>query len=257
MTRPVVSDSKARFSVRVGDYVKYRPGYPAEVVGWLRGEIGLREDWVVADVGAGTGISAKVFLDAGCEVVAVEPNREMREAAVAWLGGSRRFRAVDGAAEGTGLAAGAVDMVVCAQAFHWFDLAGARREFRRVLRPGGWVVLMWNDRNRTGSPFAEGYDALLRRYGEDYEKVRHDQVPEREVREFLGVGGRVGEFPNRQEFDFEGLKGRLMSSSYAPREGHPDHAPMIAALWDLFERHKVAGRVTFEYRTRLFCGRLC
>src|SRR5690242_5800481 len=132
--QPPVTDSKTRFSARVADYVKYRPSYPAEVVAWLRAEIGLAAGWVVADVGAGTGISSKLFLDAGCEVVAVEPNPDMREAAVAWLGGSPRFRAVDGAAEATGLPAASVDMVVCAQAFHWFDVEGARREFRRVLK---------------------------------------------------------------------------------------------------------------------------
>ncbi len=254
--QPPVTDSKTRFSTRVGDYVKYRPSYPAEVVTWLRKEIGLTTGWAVADVGAGTGISSKLFLDARCEVVAVEPNRDMREAAVAWLGGNSRFRAVDGAAEATGLPAASVDMIVCAQAFHWFDVEGARREFRRVLKPGGQAVLMWNDRNRVGSAFAQGYDALLRQYGENYEKVRHDRVPEDRIRAFFGPDVRVAEFPNRQDFDFEGLKGRLMSSSYAPMEGHPNHNPMIAALWDLFERYKQAGRVTFEYRTRLFCGKL-
>jgi SAM-dependent methyltransferase len=163
---------------------------------------------------------------------------------------------VDGSAEATGLPDASADLVTCAQAFHWFDVDGARREFRRILRPGGWVVLMWNDRNRVGSAFAEGYDALLRRYGENYDKVRHDRVPEERIRAFFGPGVRVAEFPNRQEFDFEGLKGRLMSSSYAPTEGHPNHSPMIAGLWDLFERHNEAGRVTFEYRTRLFSGKL-
>lgn len=257
MTQPVASDAKTRFSTRVGDYVKYRPGYPPEVVEHLKSDIGLNESWVIADVGAGTGISANVFLSAGCQVVAVEPNREMREASVAWLGVSPRFRAVDGAAEATGLPAGSVDLVTCAQAFHWFDIEGARREFRRILKPEGWVVLMWNDRNRAGSAFAEGYETLLHRYGENYKNVRHDRIPEEKIKAFFGPGVRTAEFPNRQEFDFEGLKGRLMSSSYAPMEGHPDHTPMIAGLWDLFRAHNVAGRVTFEYLTRLFYGRLC
>src|SRR3954470_12045227 len=124
---PVVGDAKTRFSVRVADYVKYRPGYPPEVVGFLREEIGLAPSWVVADVGAGTGISAKVFLDAGCEVVGVEPNAEMRAAMVEVLVGNPKFRAVEGAAEGTNLPDGSADLVVCAQAFHWFEVEATRR----------------------------------------------------------------------------------------------------------------------------------
>jgi SAM-dependent methyltransferase len=255
MTKPLVEDAKTRFSARVSDYVKYRPGYPADVVAHLKGEVGLSEGWVVADVGAGTGISSRLFLDAGCEVIGVEPNREMRDAMGRLLGGYPRFRAVEGAAEGTGLEAGSVDLVVCAQAFHWFDVHAARGEFARVLRPGGSVALMWNDRDRR-SALLGGYDALLVKYCEDYGKVRHDRVPEERVRAFFTSGCREAEFANRQEFDFDGLKGRLMSSSYAPLEGHPNHGPMLRGLRDLFDGHQVGGTVTFAYRTRLFHGRL-
>jgi SAM-dependent methyltransferase len=252
-----VPDAKTRFSTRVADYIKYRPGYPPEIIDHLRQSIGLSDRWTVADVGAGTGISSAVFLAAGCHVIAVEPNPDMRAAAVELLGRDDRFRAVDGSAEATTLPAAAVDLVVCAQAFHWFDVPVTRREFGRILKPGGQVVLIWNDRNRSATPFAAEYDALLRTYCIDYERVRHDQVPDDRVRAFFAPNApREVEFPNHQTFDFDGLKGRLMSSSYAPLPGHPNHAPMLRALQDLFDRHQSGGRVTFSYRTRLFYGPL-
>jgi SAM-dependent methyltransferase len=258
MTRPLVTDATTRFSVRVADYVTYRPGYPAEVADHLKREIGLDPTWVIADVGAGTGISARVFLAAGCHVIGVEPNREMREAMVALLGEERKFHAIDGTAEATGLAARSVDVVTCAQAFHWFDVEAAQKEFGRILTSrngGGWVVLMWNDRDRAQALLRE-YDELLVRYCPDYGKVRHDRVPEERVREFFGDNVELAEFANRQEFDLPGLRGRLMSSSYAPLEGEPNYRPMMDGLRELFDRHQVAGRVTFSYRTRLFYGRI-
>lgn len=257
MTRPLVNDAKTRFSVRVADYVRYRPGYPADVVAYLKNEIGLNANWVMADVGAGTGISARLFLDhVGCRVIAVEPNDAMRAASVKMLGANPQFSAIAGEAQQTGLAAASVDLLVCAQAFHWFEVSGARREFGRILKAGGWVVLMWNDRNRAASAFAAGYDALLQRYAIDYQNVRHDRVPEERIREFFGTGMKTAEFANRQDFDFVGLRGRLMSSSYAPLEGHPNHEPMIQGLRELYDQYQVGGRVTFEYSTRLFYGRL-
>ncbi|HZZ44600.1 MAG TPA: class I SAM-dependent methyltransferase [Tepidisphaeraceae bacterium] len=255
MDKPV-HDAKTRFSTRVADYVRYRPGYPAAVTEHLRDTIGLNAEWTIADVGAGTGISSKLFLDAGCEVIAVEPNAEMRAAATEWLQNSPRFHPIDGSAELTGLEKHSVHLIVCAQAFHWFDIAPARQEFQRILKPPGWVVLIWNDRDRNGSSFAEGYDSLLKQYGTDYQRVRHDRVPTERINEFFGGKMEEAGFPNQQQFDFEGLRGRLMSSSYAPLEGHVHHQPMMGKLRELYDQYQVDGRITFEYRTRVFRGRL-
>lgn len=250
-------DSTRRFSDRVADYVRFRPTYPRALVEWLRSEHGVTPSWVVADVGAGTGISARLFLDAGHEVVAVEPNAAMRAAAVEALGSSRRFRAVDAPAEATTLPDGSVDLVVAAQAFHWFQPEAVRREWARILRPGGLVLVVWNSRRTGGTPFLDGYEQLLRAHSLDYSSVAERYADEATMRRWFGVGFRATRgFENRQVLDLDGLRGRLLSSSYAPKAGQPGHEPMLEALRRLFERTAVDGAVTLEYETRAYVGRL-
>lgn len=250
-------DSTERFSDRVADYVRYRPDYPPALLDWLHGEQGVTPDCQVADVGAGTGISAKLFLDAGHDVTAVEPNAPMREAAVAWLGDNPRFRAVDGTSDATTLPDASVGLVTVAQAFHWFDPASTRREFARILRPGGLAAIFWNSRRLTGTPFLEGYEALLRRYGTDYASVAERYADDDTMRAWFGAGWRgTARFEHRQLLDFDGLRGRLLSSSYAPKPGHPQHEPMLAALRELYDRCRQGGRISFEYDTRIIAGTL-
>src|ERR1700744_1650569 len=154
-----MTDSTQRFTDRVADYVKYRPSYPRDVVSFLHETCGVAPDAQVADIGAGTGISARLFLDAGHPVIAVEPNLAMREAANAWLAPYENFRSVAGTAEATTLEDASVDLVIAAQAFHWFDPVATRREFARILRPQGHVALFWNSRLLDRSPFLAGYEA--------------------------------------------------------------------------------------------------
>ncbi|MEW9623513.1 class I SAM-dependent methyltransferase [Rhodanobacter geophilus] len=249
--------STERFSDRVADYVRYRPGYPTAMLDWLRREQGVTPAWKVADVGAGTGISCKLFLDAGHAVTAVEPNAAMREAALAWLGDRSGFNAIAGTSDATTLPDACVDLVTVAQAFHWFDPASTRREFARILRPGGLAAIFWNSRRLTGTPFLEGYEALLQRHGTDYTSVAERYADDDRMRAWFGSGWRgTARFEHKQLLDFDALRGRLMSSSYAPKEGHPQHAPMIAALRELFERCQRDGRVSFDYDTRIIVGTL-
>lgn len=244
-----------RFSDRVADYVRYRPDYPKALMEWLRREHGVDASWDVADVGAGTGISARLFLDAGHRVTAVEPNAAMREAAMRWLGDNPRFRAVDGRADATSLSDASTSLVVAAQAFHWFDEAAARREFARILRPGGLVAILWNSRRLTGTPFLEGYEALLQRYGTDYTSVAERYADEARMRTWFGSGYRgTAAFDHGQQLDFYALRGRLMSSSYAPQPGHPNHAPMLASLRTLFDACAARGHIDFDYDTRVYVG---
>lgn len=247
-------DATTRFSDRVRNYVLYRPGYPAAVLDVLRAETGLAPAHGVADVGSGTGISAKLFLDAGHTVHAVEPNADMRAAAEEMLGADARFHSVDGSAEATGLPDASVDYVVAAQAFHWFDPPAVRREWRRILRPGGWMVLLWNARKTDTTPFLRGYEALLHAHGTDYAAVNHENVTPERIGAVLGAGFGRRDVPNEQVFDWEGLKGRLLSSSYAPNAGHPGHAPMLDALERLFREHAEDGRVRFAYDTQIYWG---
>ncbi|MBC7931532.1 MAG: class I SAM-dependent methyltransferase [Rubrivivax sp.] len=253
----MTADPTRRFSSRVENYVKYRPDYPPEVVRLLEEECGLTGESVIADIGSGTGILSELFLRYGNRVYGVEPNREMREAGELQLADFDNFVSVEGRAEATTLDAESVDFVTAGQAFHWFEREGARREFARVLRTGGWVVLVWNDRRTSGTPFLEDYERMLLDYGTDYREVSEGWANEEQIQPFFG-GGQVllKTFENRQVFDFDGLKGRLMSASYAPEPGHPNFPTMNRTLASIFERHAEDGKVSVEYDTKVFYGRL-
>jgi SAM-dependent methyltransferase len=250
-------DSTHRFSNRVDDYVRYRPDYPPALLDWLQREQGVDANWLVADVGAGTGISSKMFLDAGYAVIAVEPNAPMRAAAESWLASHENFRAVDGTADATGLVDASVDLVTVAQAFHWFDEQATRREFARILKPAGLAAIWWNSRRLTGTPFLEGYEALLQTYGTDYVSVAERYADDARMRAWFGAGYRgSASFEHKQRLDFEALRGRLMSSSYVPKEDHPQHAPMLLALRQLFDACAKHGSISFDYDTRVYAGHL-
>jgi ubiquinone/menaquinone biosynthesis C-methylase UbiE len=247
-------DSTTRFSNRVADYSRCRPAYPDALLTVLQREIGLSHASIIADIGSGTGISSELLLRSGGTVFAVEPNAEMRRAAEARLGSEPRFRSVAARAEATTLADRSVDAVTAGQAFHWFALREARAEFIRILRPGGMAALFWNTRRTEGSPFLSAYERLLRQFGTDYLQVDHRNVSAPDLRAFFGDGYEARVFPNVQVFDFDGLRGRLLSSSYAPGPQHPDHARMLAALRQLFDAHHEHGFVRMEYDTELFFG---
>jgi SAM-dependent methyltransferase len=252
------TDSKQRFSSRVADYVRFRPGYPRDALTLLKSECDLRSGHVIADIGSGTGFLCELFLKNGNRVYGVEPNKEMREAGEEYLASFDSFVSIDAAAEATTLEDVSVDFVTAGQAFHWFDPAAARCEFARILKPGGWVVVMWNDREKN-SAFATAYEDLLVRFGTDYKRVRASYPETAAMQEFFaGAGGSVQErsVPNAQILDWDGLVGRLGSSSYAPQEGQPNYAPMMAALDELFRANQMDGRVKMEYATHVYYGRL-
>jgi SAM-dependent methyltransferase len=248
----MASDATTRFTSRVADYIRYRPGYPKKVLETL----GIRPGTVVADVGSGTGILTRMLLDAGASVFAIEPNDAMREAAESLLSDREGFVSVRGTAEATGLADASVDLVVAAQAFHWFDVPTARREFRRILREPPRVALIWNERIEEGTPFLEGFEAILRKYATDYLAVRHNAIAEADLQGFFGGTMETAEFPNAQRFDYEGVVGRLMSSSYAPRADDLRHAPMLEALRRLFDATAEDETAEFIYVTRVYSGTL-
>jgi SAM-dependent methyltransferase len=250
------SDATSRFSDRVENYVRYRPGYPPEVMQALKVECGLLLSHKVADIASGTGIWTRMLLENGNAVVGVEPNAEMREAGERLLAGFPHFTSVAGTAEKTTLANQSVDFVTAAQAGHWFDRVNARREFVRILKPGGWLVLLWNERLTDSTAFLRDYEQLLLKYGTDYQDIRHEHTTA-EVNQFFDPAPfQERTFDMRQEFDYAGIEGRLLSSSYAPGPEHPQHAPMLRELRRLFDKHAVQGEATFEYKTRMYFGRL-
>lgn len=247
-----MSDTIQRFSNRVENYIKYRPDYPREVIGLLRQECGLNKETVIADVGCGTGISTRMFLENGNRVFGVEPNEAMRNAAITQLAEFPWFIPVDGTAEETTLPKASVDMVVAAQAFHWFDFERAGAEFLRVLRPGGHIVLMWNERRLDATPFLVEYEALLLKYARDYEQVRHDKVDRSTLAPFFPRDYKEATFDNFQDLDFEGIKGRMLSSSYMPSEDDEHIDSILDELRTLFANHAENGKIKVFYDTKVY-----
>jgi SAM-dependent methyltransferase len=251
------ADSKQRFSNRVADYMRYRPSYPSALLDLLAKECGLRPTHSIADVGSGTGLLSKLFLDHGNCVYGVEPNAEMRAGGEQYLRGYPNFTSVNGSAEETTLNPAAVNFITAGQAFHWFNVEKASNEFRRILKPGGWVVVVWQDRRMEDTPFAQDYELLLERFGIEYKKVK-DTYPESErIRHFFEAGSfHSCDLENHQVFDWEGARGRLRSSSFAPTEEHPHFQPMMAELQRIFEAHQSDGNVRMEYFARIYFGTL-
>ena len=243
-----------RFSSRVSDYVRYRPHYPRELIAWLRDTVGFAPAWRVADVGSGTGIFSKLLLENGNVVIAVEPNDAMRVEAESALSSFPNFESVRGTAEATTLAEHRVDLVTAAQAFHWFDPVATRREFARILKPGGWTLVVFNTR-RSASPFMRAYDEFLHTRAVDYGFVDHRLVDSGRLRNFLG-DYREWRFNFSIEHDLEGVFGLSKSSSYTPAPDHPQHESFYAALRALFEAHERNGHVDFLYETEAYLGRV-
>lgn len=250
-------DPTARFSGRAADYVRTRPSYPHGVLALLQTTCGLDAGRAVADLGSGTGIFTALLLESGATVHAVEPNADMRAAAEAMLGAETGFHSVAGRAEATTLPDASVDLVTAAQAFHWFDLEGARAEMRRILRPEGRasVALVWNDRDLAATPFLRDYEALLVARCPKYRELQGKADSVEKFDALLGVGRWTRHtVPNEQRLDREGLVGRLLSSSYSPRQGEPGHEETFAELRALFDRHAESGEVSMLYTTVLITG---
>ena len=250
-------DSTQRFSNRVADYVRFRPSYPPELLAWLQNKFGVDASWRVADIAAGTGISTKMFLDAGHDVFAVEPNAAMRAAATREFGKIPHFHAVEGTAEKTQLPDAGIDLVSAAQAFHWFDREKVRIEWKRILKRDGLAAIYWNSRLLAGSPFLENYEQLLRDCGDNYISVAERFIDDDSMRRWFGAGFRgATSFRYEQSLDFDALRGRLMSSSYAPKPGDPRHDPMILRLRHLFDASQSNGKIQFVYDTQIYVGNL-
>lgn len=251
-----MTDSVERFSSRVDNYSKYRPGYPPEIIGLLETECGLTPNSVIADVGSGTGKLAQLFLKSGNKVFGVEPNAGMRAFAESIFGGEPAFISTEGTAENSTLPAASVDLVTAGQAFHWFDYEKFRVECERILKPDGWVALVWNVRRLKSNAFLRDYEALLLKYGTDYKTVRHENSARFVEKFFAPSTHKMASFPNFQNFDLEGLRGRVFSSSYTPEADQHGYYSMVDDLGKLFETYQENGKVAIEYDTQIFYGQL-
>ncbi|HEV8378447.1 MAG TPA: class I SAM-dependent methyltransferase [Tepidisphaeraceae bacterium] len=249
-------DPTQRFSDRVENYIRFRPRYPDTLLPLLQSELNLSPHHVIADIGCGPGQSSEPFLRNGNKVYGIEPNDPMRNAAERLLAEFPKFRAVKGTAEATTLPDQWLDFITAMQAFHWFDRENAKLEFRRILRQSGHVILIWNSRKKGATPFLDAYEQLLQQFATDYSLVRHENVDEGALRTFLGSTYTHHRLENQQIFDYTGLEGRLLSSSYIPREDHPNYQPMLRELRRIFDRFQQNNTVPFEYDTDVYWGTL-
>ena len=261
--------SKQRFTDRAGHYAAHRPSYPPALIDLLGKELGLRPGNTVADIGAGTGILAEQLLSAGCKVCAVEPNGEMRAEAESRFAGNpsfvSRFHSIDGSAEATGLDPDSVDLIVAAQAFHWFEPEATAREFRRILRPGGRVAVIWIHRPPDRPAVGAAYEQfLLREVGEEYRKMRQlwTDAPQGLDRFFRDGpdGHQTIEVP--EEMTLRELTGRMQSYSFVPPPGSEGFERLAGKLREFFAMHAEGGAekdgetITLLYRTDLYWGQL-
>ncbi len=253
--RDVRLEGVRRFDDRVDDYAKYRPDYPSQIVTHLRGSAGLRAGARVADVGCGTGKLAAVFVAAGDDVVGVEPNGAMREAAHGALSHTSRFTVVAGSAESLPLRDASVDLVTAGQAFHWFEPERARREFARALRQEGLVALVWNNRKDVAHGFLHDYEDMLQRLCPEYARIGNKHYEESDLERFFGGVPYHVRFDHAQRLDRAGLRGRLLSSSYVPASG-PARDEVLVEADALFVRHARDGHVEITYDTELFYSTL-
>lgn len=244
--------SVERFSGRVRDYALYRPGYPSQIIDLFRDKIGLTNRDAVADIGSGTGLSSRPFLENGNPVYCVEPNSYMRAVAENDFQMFPNFRSVDGTAQNTGLESGSVNLVVAAQAFHWFAESDVAKEFERILRPFGTIAIIWNERSLNATAFLREYEEFLLKYATDYNSVRHDKFDGRRIRDIFNRQFEQLTLPNAQVLDFEGLKGRMFSSSYMPSPDDPASEHLVEELKSLFAKHARQGRITIFYDTNIF-----
>ena len=249
--------STLRFSDRVENYVRYRPSYPAALIECLSEQAKLNSESIIADIGAGTGILTSLLLPVAGTVHAVEPNAEMRAASEKFHDSHKNFLSVEGTAEATTLPDPSIDLITAGQSFHWFDLPPTRTEFARVLKPGGQVALIWNERLVDTTPFLVAYDDLLKTKAVDYDQVNHTRIDATAISEFFAPADfEIVTFDNEQLFDLQGLRGRALSSSYVPNEQHPRHAEFFEQLTNIFNQHSVDGQISFQYVTQLYLGRL-
>lgn len=246
-----------RFTQTAQNYIKYRPHYPKEVLQVLIDECHLTSHNIIADVGSGTGILSKLFLENGNTVFGVEPNLAMREAAETYLKKYANFYSVNGTAEMTTLKNHSVDIITVGTAFHWFDIEKTKIEFKRILKSPGWVLLVWNVRDIDQSDLLMDYENLILKYGVDYRESNAKKFDKIAVQEFFSpYEMKIQFFENFQQFDWEGFKGRLLSTSYSLRPGDNHYQKMLKELHNIFDKHQKNGIVNFLYKTKLYYGQL-
>ncbi len=239
--------------------MQYRPHYPQTLVDLLLNEQYIKPNSLIADIGSGTGISAQLFLQNNFKVIGVEPNKEMRLAAEEILKESSekgQFVSINANAEHTGIEDNSVDLVIAAQAFHWFDKEKFKAECKRILKPGAHVALVWNDRQTDTNDFLKLYEEFLQMFATDYKVVNHKNFQDKSIFDTFFGENNYKEYtlPYHQDVYLLGMRGRVLSSSYMPNETHPDYQHMMYVLRKIYQRYQENNKVRLKYDTRIYIG---
>ena len=247
-------DATEKFSGKAEGYEKYRPSYPKELLDYLYQDVGFQENSVIADIGAGTGIFSRLLLERGSRVYCVEPNDDMRRVARQKLQGFPSCTFVDATAEHTLLDDRSVDFFTAAQAFHWFDQTAFAAECRRILRAGGKVVLVWNNREKDSTIIKETYRICQEICPDSQGFSGGKETPEKYQSFFREGRYEERAFPNDQRMDLEGFLGRYLSASYAPSQEENRYFAFTKALTELFDSYQKGGAVTLPNQTHCYVG---
>ncbi len=251
-----MQDSIGRFSVRAGNYEKYRPTYPHLLFDYLTATCAIGPGRVIADIGAGTGILTLGLAGRGSKVMVVEPNPEMRQIAADKLKNYADCELIAATAEVTTLPDRSVHLITCAQSFHWFNAELSKAEFRRIAAPDAHLAVVWNTRN-TVSAFEAAYEQLIITYSADYLQVSQHKLTDQQVLSFFAPHQvSYMEFEHADWLNFEQLRGRVFSYSFMPHETDPLAPEIAGKLQQLFDHHHQKGQVHLSYKTRLFLGRI-
>ncbi len=249
-------ENKSLFSGKASIYSRYRPGYPKDLIEILMKETGFNQGWVVADIGSGTGILSRLFLENGNRVYCIEPNSDMRSESVKYNSGFQNCTVLNGTAENTGLESNSVDIAVAGQSFHWFDPVAARIEMIRILKDGGYAALIWNNRSEDEGSLSRGYDNICSRYSHNYQGTGNSRISSATFQTFFEGGYKMFKILNNQELDLDGILGRYFSASYALGPEDPDYGKAVESLNELFRKFQKNGYATMEYETQIFIGQL-
>lgn len=248
-----------RFTEKAKYYHASRPGYPKEVLTTIRRITNLTPDPsnIIADIGSGTGKLSEIFLKYGVTVMGVEPNKAMREIAEKEMKNYENFISIDGAAESTGIKNHSIDLIIVGQSFHWFNLSKTRKEFQRILKPGRYAMIVWNNRNKESSHFFRDYETILKDFGTDYKEVTKAIIGKKEFSDFFGTENyKRFLFTNKQQLDYEGIRWRLLSTSYIPTEESETYLTKLQRLKEIFQKHQKNGVIKLDYETEMFVGKI-